>query len=224
MHILPDIHMNKLDKIKVFTIGCLIVALTTGTSCFNKNEPTEVTGGADFGYTDPEAERIKLQQMISQAFEKAWAWQEDAYLFAVNVYYQGTRVSDEFYPIIYFASATDNYENDFYVLVAPDFMSLDDWGILPRSDDDIGEEFYEVYEDDWVYGYADAVNIAEENGGREFREKHNNYEIVLDLYKNYEVGLEWGVYYAEITDEDEAGERLNIYIDPVYGTVKEITT
>ena len=217
--------MPELIKMRVkplILISVLIILLTTGISCFNRAGNDGQGSFQDFQITDVEAESVKLQDRANEAIVKAREWQSDAYLFSINIAYENTKISQGYKPVMYFASSDDGYKNDYIIEVEPDLSALASWEELPRLEEEVGVEFYEIL-DDWQIGYAQALQIADENGGGEFRSKYTNYQIILDLYKNYQVGMEWGVYYTGLVSATEY-ENLSIYLDAVYGEVTEITS
>ncbi len=207
----------------LLVISLLIILLTTGVSCFNQGENGSQGSFSDFNITDVEGEYFKLQERAVEAQTKALDWQSDAFLFAINVVFENTEISQDYKPVLYFASEQDGYQNDYIVELEPDFSALSNWEELPRTEEDVDEVFYEIYDGDWLIGYAEALKIAEENGGSEFRSGYSNYQIILDLYKNYQVGLEWGVYYTAMISATEY-DNLSIYMDAVHGEITEITS
>lgn len=199
----------------------VLTLVIVGASCGSSFTSTKTASFQDFNITDAQLESEKFLQRIDEAEVKAQEWQSDAYLFTINIYFENEIISSEIKPILYYTSLDEGGNNDFYVELSKDLNELVAWGEEPRLSEDVGSEFLEIFTDEIVYGYAQALEIAEQNGGSEFRSEHDDTQTILDLYKNYQVGLEWGVYYAEMSTLDEY-DVLRVFIDPVEGQIIEI--
>ncbi|MDD5567571.1 MAG: PepSY domain-containing protein [Patescibacteria group bacterium] len=178
----------------------------------------------DFGYEDVEKISQKFEDRIPEALVKAQEWKSDAYLFTVNVFFQGANLSANHSPILYFRSPDASLNKEFFVELSQDFNSLAEWGEESFANGQTPIIQYQAIKpEDLKIGFAQALEIAEQNGGSDFRKNQESYSITLDLYNKTAVGFEWGVYYYELTDADTY-ESIEIYLDAATGAVKDIKT
>lgn len=165
-----------------------------------------------------------LVSRIAESETVAQSWREDAYLTAVDIYFDDDlTVSDQYSPIAYFASFEDEFNNDFYVEINPDLNGLGESGEEIRAEEYVGVEIAELTNDEWEIGFDAALAIGEEAAGAEFRSNHSKLDIIMEITRNNSTGLEWTLFYG---GENSGGtyELTRIFIDPSNGNVKAVRT
>lgn len=211
--------MKIIKLLRLFVVIFFIVVTTMGAGCLKKTE-IKTTSFEDFGIVDSVGENNKLIQRINEASEKASSWRSDAQLFDINIFFENEKISSNYLPVAFYASAEDNYQTDYYADISNDLNSLVRFGEEPRVEEDQGMDYLEIDMEAWKIAFAEALKIAEENGGGEFRSNNENTSVILELYNDPEYGQEWAVYYVK-SGESYSEPSLAIYIDSTTGEINE---
>lgn len=178
----------------------ILVILSFG--CQTKESPTTntqaVSTNQDFFTQDSRSVSERTKANFEKAKTAALAWKNDAALFAYQI-----KIPYDFEPLsvietfIFGSPAEAQYWYTY---------SINSEGKSIRSlvfkRDYIGENISPVQENFWNKSYIEAINIAEENGGEDFRTKNQNAQINMVLSQSQPKNWLWWVVIYQGSDSD----------------------
>lgn len=164
----------------------------------------------DSGLADPAVIRQSVIQERIQADQAVQALQPDVVLQLVSTKFinslsNQTGLATNYY--IYSSSSN----TDFYYLanVPRNGESLKRF-LMPKSDLDLPFDLVNVPFESWKLTYADALKLAEERGGADFRARHATFEVSVILAKPAGDILSWFITYRAT---DNTGDMLKVAVD-----------
>ncbi|MBI4185520.1 hypothetical protein HY524_00535 [Candidatus Berkelbacteria bacterium] len=160
----------------------------------------------------PSSINTKVTTNLNLATNAAHAWQSDAVLTYVSVELPATLAPDSGNEVYVFGSAADN-TNWWTYSIAQDtgkFVRA----LIPREDY-LGATLDPVNTNYWNMNYVEALQLAESNGGADFRSKNASTRVTIFLSQRAPRGwLWWTVEYTAAS-----GEQLTLLVNPNRGEV-----
>ncbi len=204
----------------LFLIVVLVALVTYGIFYTRKHVETK-TSFSDFQLQNPPERDVAFSARLAEAIDKAAAdWHSDAALVAVDIVFNGTKISDMNPPVAFFVSEEDQYQHDYTIEFKSDFSAL---GLAEETEksQSYKETLYtEFFPEDFKLGYAQILELADGLGGENFRSQHPLSQILLELSKNPQYGVEWSVFYTDIKD-GKKGATYNLIFDASTGRLKK---
>ena len=160
----------------------------------------------------PQAQLSAAKADYTDALGRAKSWQGNATLTRVYRLYQGTITPDDPLPLVYSFSSLADPGTAFEVHVTPkDVVEKK----VPKQPFELG--LVPIDTGQWQIDPAAALTVAEDNGGKVFREQHlAGYKVLQQLSKNAGHGLQW---YFRYDAGDGTRMRLEFYINAENGSV-----
>lgn len=205
-------------KITLIILSFVLVSSLTGLSCSKKTTDQPTTTAT----TDPNSdlptsnltnlEVTSLDDLITTNYElakrKAAEWHSDAVLVNLTIKFPKNLGPMNATQTYVFGSATDG-KNWFSFSIAEN-NSKYIRAIIPKEDY-LGTDITPVNTSYWKMNYLKAFQLAETNGGRDFRAENSDYEITATLAQMQPKGwLWWEIDYKSAT----TGEKLVLKINP----------
>lgn len=203
--------MKQSPKILSFVV-VIVAVLTMGATGCNppaKPQPTPTVSA------NPEQGIALAKANYKEATQSAKKWQSNATLTRVYRQYSGTLEPPELPPLIYSFSSLADPRQAFLVEARgtdrrerrqpiPSFE-------LMMQPIDVGG---------WQIEPEQALTLAEENGGKQFREQHlAGYKVLQQLARQGGAPLQW---YFRYDSGDGTRQRLDVYVDAASGAVGPI--
>jgi hypothetical protein len=201
--------------IVLLIIGAAIYVIarikTKTTEQPEKVAETTQTSTEDLTNIDPTTLDSQIKENLNLATSKALAWRSDAVL--VYVQYKITSLTPgegmETY-VFDSPSAKDVHYTVTISQKSKNFIRA----VIP-TEDYLGPGLLPIDFKYWKLNYASALQLAEKEGGKDFREKNLNWTIELNLKRGEPKNWLWWI----VEYKTEEGESLSVQINPYSGEV-----
>jgi len=176
------------------------------------SETATTTGGQeDLSNIDPASVDSDIKENLDLATQKALEWHHDAVLVYVQVKLTSLEPNTGTETYVFDSPSVPNLHFTFTVSQkSKRFIRA----VIP-VEDYLGSGLLPIDQKYWKLNYVSALQTAEKEGGKDFRDKYLNWTIELNLKrgepKNW---LYWTVDY-----KIEGGETLSVKINPYSGEV-----
>ena len=219
---------------KVLLLGVAVIALTGlfgcgGTDQTPTTEPTEpvpTTTDDDTSQTldqtdqsisgdnlltiDPGTLAAEIKEGLELAQNKAEDWQSNAMLVAVQVEIPGSLKKAYLSTRYIFSSTSTSY---YYWTIALTSGNENYVRALIPKEDYISTDLKVILSQFWKYNYIEALQIAEQNGGTNWRQTHNLGGVKMVLSRGQPQGwLYWQVEYIAVGPDDERQPTENLKV------------
>ncbi len=167
----------------------------------------------DLTNLDPSQFDTQLKQNLDLATEKAKKWRSDAVLVYVQVKLTSTTPGQGSETYVFDSPTLKDYHFAFTISQkSKNYIRA----IIP-TEDYLGSGLLPIESKYWKLNYVSALQLSEEEGGKEFREQNLDWEIELNLKRGEPQNwLYWFVEY-----KTEAGASLSVQINSNTGEVVE---
>jgi len=177
----------------------------------NTNTNNDVVS-EDLTTVDPDSVVNSAKENYRVAFQKAREWRQDAYFVAFSL--KLTSVELESGNETYVFDSPSDPSNHFVVTIAQKSKRYLR-AIIPQTDY-LGAGLLPVDAKFWKISYAGALQIAEKNGGYEFRDSHLDWTLELTLKRDEPNGwLWWFVEYGQKDQSNSLTVQINAYTGEV---------
>ncbi|MCL5795818.1 MAG: hypothetical protein M1338_05700 [Patescibacteria group bacterium] len=208
-------------NIFIISAFLLVFLSLSGASCnwFSKNNansasptPTATntaTTAAGYGQlltASPSAISSLFNSNLTQAEAKAKSWKQDAKLYAVNIKLPKNLGTNQAIETFIFGSDQD--KNYWWTDAISENSGNFVRAIVPKEDY-LSEVKTPINNNYWKINYLDALLIAEDNGGKAFREKDPDSQISLNLYNSQPKGWLWWLVEYKNTNGESLKVRIN---------------
>ncbi len=202
---------------------CLIVVGFTG--CLRRDaepEPQDTSDTtpqptvSDLTTLPPSSFDQELATHLEQATEAATTWKEDALLTYVSVELPASLVPNSGNEVYVFGSAGD-VENWYTYSIAQEtgkFVRA----IIPKEDF-LGRDLEPINQEFWTMNYVEALQLAELNGGFDFRT--TNPGTTATTFLSHRAPRNWLWWTVEYTAP--TGQQLTLLVNPFRGEVVDET-
>lgn len=209
-----------------FLIGLSAIALGgCSLPTFSKKSPPPAESTADVsppGTAAPAVQTLKstsatsfdqsIAAAVAAAQEKARAWQSDAILSYVSVELPTDLALNAATTTTVFGSAKD--ANNWFTYSLSEATAKSIRAIIPKEDY-LGTAINPINLNYWKMNYVEAFQLADANGGADFREKHPDARVTLYLsHRAPNQWLWWTVQYKA-----SANALLTLLVNPNQGEV-----
>lgn len=189
----------------------LLLFTLTGLSCnLFKKKTTETTTTATTTPALLAAETSSIDSIfkanLEQAKTKAKDWKTDALLSAVNIKLPKSLETNKAIETFIFGSASDTA--NWWTFAISENSGKFVRAIVPKEDY-LSEVTKPIDTNYWKINYLEALQIAEANGGKTFREANQDVQITLTFGQTQPKGWLW--WLAEY--KTETGESLKVRIN-----------
>jgi hypothetical protein len=198
------------------TVDNNISNLTNTTT--DQSDSFSNTTSPESGLADPVAIQAQLVNEAKEATDFIRLIQPDAVLALVSTKYINSfsnafGLSTNYY--IYTSAAETNY----YFLVNVPRNNLDPMKrfLMPVQDFELDFAVLEIPTQYWNVNYAKALQLAEAQGGSNFRAQHKTFDVSVILARPAGKYLSWFISYKAT---DASGAKLQIQVDANSGEVK----
>lgn len=168
--------------------------------------------GATYLTVDPTTLESTIQADNSLAQQKAQIWKKDAVLYQVSIKLPSNLAVGQATEVYTYGSSSDAY--NWWTLNVSQKTSKSIRAIVPKEDY-LGTTLQPIPLKFWKMSYVEALQMAETNGGSNFRTQHPDSQVTVNLSvsqpKNF---LWWSVEYEPI-----AGETFKILVNPATSEV-----
>jgi hypothetical protein len=230
---------------KVLLLGITVTALTGLFGCggTNQDQTTEpvdqsqtpadddtsqtidqtdqAISGDNLLTTDPGTLTADIKEGLELAQNKAKEWQSNAMLTAVQIEIPGSLKKTHLSTRYIFSSTSTSY---YYWTIALTSGNENYVRALVPKEDYISTDLKVILPQFWKYNYLEALQIAEQGGGANWRKTHNLGGVKMILSRGQPQGwLYWQVEYIAVGPDDERRptENLKVKFNAYTG---EITT
>lgn len=206
---------------KILILICSLVILTGLSGCGGSNsQPSEVQtqdqtdqtntddsqtlSGENLLTIDADTLQPNQDEKLEFAQKKAEEWQNNAQLVAVQVEIPASLKEESISSRYIFSSSSVNY---YYwtIAIAADNSSYIR-ALIPKEDY-LSPNLNIILNNFWQINFAEALQIADQNGGSAWRENHTLGQVVLVLSRGQPNNWHyWTVEYVAVNQE---GERIN---------------
>lgn len=205
-------------------MGLLPIGLS---GCFGQNSPTLQAPASQLSSsalpalatlltTNAQAATADLVTEYQQALAAAQQWHSDAQLYAMTVEWPPSLLPGNAKRVYVFGSAADH---DQWWTLAVNEQTKDHIRSLVSKSDYLGYQLTPVNVSYWKINAVQALQIADTNGGKDFRQANPGSEITASLAEIGPNGwLWWTVNYR-----GESGAEKHILIHPTTGVVYDST-
>lgn len=201
-------------KRHIFTLGVvLLVAIGLGATACSKKPPASPSQ-APSPQSSNNANLNKTKSDYTQALSKAKGWQGNATLARVYRQYKGTLTPAEPVPTTFSFASLAEPTKSFQVEFTDKNLKENKVAKPPFE-----LTFSPINVADWQVDPDRALAIAEENGGKRFREIHlAGYKVLVQLAKVGKYPLQW---YVRYDTDDGSHLRYEVYIDAKTGEIDQ---
>ena len=182
--------------------------------------PYPGTSSPESGLADPTVIQAQLLRETTEATDFIRLIQPDAVLVLVSSKYINS-LSNTFGLSTNYYIYSSVSKPDYYFLVNVPRNNLDPMKrfLMPVQDFELDFSVLEIPVKYWKVNYAQALQLAEAQGGAAFRSKHKTFEVSVILARPAGKYLNWFITYKAT---DASGARLQIQIDSNSAEVKII--
>lgn len=160
----------------------------------------------DLTTIDPETISQEASENLKLATSFAQKWQTNAVLVYLSIKLASTTPNEG--TEIYIFDAPEEPNNHFTFTLSQESKKYIR-AVIPKEDY-LGSDLKPVAFKYWQTNWLEAFQIAEKNGGKEFREGHLDVEVALNLFHTEPNGwLYWVIEY-----KTKEGDTLSIKINP----------
>lgn len=188
--------------------GLALLVLTlalTGLSCnlFKKNQTvtpakTNESSSNNLTAADPKSIDNSLASYLNTAKTNAKGWKNDAILYYVSVKLPTDLAPGEANQTYVFGSTNDN--NSWWTISIAEKSGKYIRATIPKEDY-LGNTILPIKEQYWKINYLEAFQVAEKNGGKDFRTNNQNALVTINLIQGEPKGwLWWKVEYKAGND------------------------
>ena len=213
--------MQRWRVVTVVTIGVLLLG-----GCSSKKDTTTSSSATTPSVTEQSASTLKsasattfdtpIANAVSTAQTKAKLWQDDAVLHYVSVEIPSDLVLNTATDTYVYGSSKD--QADWWTYSLSEKSSKAIRAIIPKEDY-LGSSISPINTQYWKMNYVEAFQLADANGGSDFRSKHSDAKITLYLsHRDPNQWLWWTVEY-----KTPAGDLFTLLVNPNRGEVVDTT-
>lgn len=191
-------------------LSCKKETTTTPTPSPSESA-TQTPQKNDLTNLDPTSALEEIKSNYNTAELKATQWQSGAVLYSASAKITPTLDWQDVVEVYTFGS---NSQPNFWWTISISVRSKNYIRAIIPKEDYLGSNLRTVTLEYWKINYVEAFQIAERNGGKEWREKQKstNYQITTTLAhgdpKNY---LYWIVEYQNSDGSDKKTVQINAY-------------
>lgn len=152
-------------------------------------------------------DEIKSNYALSR--EKAAAWQSDAVLYSASAKISSTLNQEDTIEVYTFGSPL---QPAYWWTISISVRSKNYVRAIIPKEDYLGSSLRSVMTQYWKINYVEAFQVAEKNGGKEWRQSQNdsNYQITTTLVHGDPKGyLYWMVEYQDSSGADKKTVQVN---------------
>lgn len=211
--------MEEMKNLFKFLFLITLAICLSGLSLNCKKQPTESpTPSPSVSQTsrennltnlDPTSAVEEIKSNLNTAKQKAVLWQNDAILYSASAKITPMLQLQDVIEIYSFGSGAQ--PSSWWTISISDRSKNYIRAVIPKEDY-LGSSLTPVAEKYWQINFIEAFQIAEKNGGKEWREKlgNNNYQITATLAHGDPKGyLYWTVEYQNSDGSDEKRVQIN---------------
>jgi hypothetical protein len=208
--------------VKYILFSVIILSLVGLSLSCNKSTPTPSPSASpssstseapknDITNLDPNSASDEIKANYQNAVSKATQWQSNSVLYSASAKISPSLDWQDTIEVYTFGS-TSQPANWWTISISTRSKNYVR-AIIPKEDY-LGSNLQPVMLQYWKINYIEAFQIAEKNGGKEWREKqtNTNYQITATLAvgepKNY---LYWTVEYQDMMGSDKKTVQINAY-------------
>ena len=172
------------------------------------SESSQAPQANDLTNLDPSSALSQITANYNTAKQKASSWQPDAALYSASAKITKSLEWEDVVEVYTFGTVreTSNWWTISIAIRSKNYIRA----IIPKEDY-LGSNLKPIAINYWKISYVEAFQIAEKNGGKEWREKNkDNYQITATLLHAEPKGyLYWMVEYQIIDGTDKKTVQIN---------------